>query len=114
MSEQNKESTTARARGDHGRPQRQGVVTSNKMAKTIVVEVERLVRHPIYGKFVRRSTKLYAHDEKSEAAMGDVVDIEFGKPMSKLKRWRLVRVVRKGSAADPVPGAVEGRDEVTA
>ena len=60
----------------HDRPLKQGTVTSNKMAKTIVVEVERLVQHALYGKFQRKSTKLYAHDEKGEASIGE----SFGSP----------------------------------
>jgi small subunit ribosomal protein S17 len=94
----------AKAQG-HDRPLKQGKVTSNKMAKTIVVEVERLVQHALYGKYQRKSTKLYAHDENGEASIGDVVEIEFARPISKLKRWRLVRVLRKGTANEPIPGA---------
>jgi small subunit ribosomal protein S17 len=90
----------------HDRPTKQGVVTSNKMTKTITLKIERLVRHPLYGKFVRRSTKLHAHDELQEANIGDVVEVEFCRPMSKLKRWRLVRIVRRGSdTTAPVPGS---------
>ena len=72
-----------------------GTVTSNKMTKTITVSVDRLVKHPVYEKFVRRRTKLHAHDENNEAAPGDVVELAQTRPLSKLKRWRLVRVVRK-------------------
>lgn len=72
-----------------------GTVVSNKMQKTVVVQVDRKVRHPIYEKFVSRRTKLYAHDEKSEAAIGDVVEICQTRPLSKTKCWRLVRVVQK-------------------
>jgi len=73
----------------------QGVVTSAKMDKTITVVVERKVRHPQYEKFVRRRTRLHAHDEKNVAHTGDIVEVAETRPLSKLKRWRLVRVVRK-------------------
>jgi small subunit ribosomal protein S17 len=72
-----------------------GVVSSNKMAKTITVAVERKVKHPIYGKFVKKTTKFHAHDEKSEATPGDVVKIMETRPISKTKRWRLVEIVEK-------------------
>ena len=74
---------------------RTGVVTSNKMQKTITVEVERKVKHPIYGKFLKKTTKFHAHDEKSECSIGDTVKIMESRPLSKTKRWRLVEVVEK-------------------
>jgi len=74
---------------------RMGVVSSNKMDKTIVVVVERKVKHPIYGKFVKKSTKFHAHDEKNECSIGDTVKIMETRPLSKTKRWRLVEVVEK-------------------
>jgi len=74
---------------------RQGVVTSNKMTKTITVAVERKVKHPIYGKFVKKTTRFNAHDEKNECTVGDVVKIMETRPLSKTKRWRLVEVVEK-------------------
>jgi small subunit ribosomal protein S17 len=74
---------------------RVGVVTSNKMTKTVTVAVERKVKHPIYGKFVKKTTKFHAHDEKNECTIGDVVKIMETRPMSKTKRWRLVEVVEK-------------------
>ncbi|MBE2229191.1 MAG: 30S ribosomal protein S17 [Chitinophagaceae bacterium] len=77
------------------RKTRIGVVTSNKMAKTITVAVERKVKHPIYGKFVKKTTKFHAHDEKDECSIGDVVKIMETRPLSKTKRWRLVEVVEK-------------------
>lgn len=77
------------------RKTRIGIVTSNKMAKTITVAVERKVKHPIYGKFVKKTTKFHAHDEKNECSIGDVVKIMETRPLSKLKRWRLVEVVEK-------------------
>lgn len=72
-----------------------GVVSSNKMDKSIVVKVERKVKHPLYGKFVKKSTKFHAHDEKNECSIGDTVKIMETRPMSKTKRWRLVEVVEK-------------------
>jgi len=72
-----------------------GTVTSNKMDKTISVLVERRVKHPLYGKFMRRSTKLLAHDEANECNEGDVVVIEASRPLSKNKSWRLQKVVTK-------------------
>ena len=72
-----------------------GTVISNKMDKTISVLVERTVRHPLYGKFMRRSTKLLAHDEANECNEGDVVVIEASRPISKNKSWRLQKVVSK-------------------
>ena len=77
------------------RKTRIGVVTSNKMTKTITVAVERKVKHPIYGKFVKKTTKFHAHDEKNEASIGDVVRIMETRPLSKTKRWRLVEIVEK-------------------
>ena len=77
------------------RKTRIGVVTSNKMAKTITVAVERKVKHPIYGKFVKKTTKFHAHDEKDECSVGDLVKIMETRPLSKTKRWRLVEVVEK-------------------
>lgn len=65
------------------------------MAKTITVAVERKVKHPIYGKFVKKTTKFHAHDEKDECTIGDVVRIMETRPLSKTKRWRLVEVVEK-------------------
>ena len=77
------------------RKTRIGVVTSNKMNKTITVAVERKVKHPIYGKFVKKTTNFHAHDEKDECTMGDIVKIMETRPLSKTKRWRLVEVVEK-------------------
>ena len=72
-----------------------GVVTSNKMEKTVTVEIERKVKHPIYGKFVKKTTKFHAHDEKNECGIGDIVKIMEARPLSKTKHWRLVEVVEK-------------------
>ena len=72
-----------------------GVVFSNRMDKTITVSVERKVKHPLYGKFVKKSTKFHAHDEKNECSIGDTVKIMESRPLSKTKRWRLVEVIEK-------------------
>jgi small subunit ribosomal protein S17 len=77
------------------RKERTGVVTSNKMNKSIVVMVETKVMHPKYGKFVKSSNKFMAHDEKGECGIGDLVKIMETRPLSKLKRWRLVEIVEK-------------------
>ena len=77
------------------RKTRIGVVTSNKMAKTVTVEVERKVKHPIYGKFVKKTTKFHAHDEQNTCSIGDTVRIMETRPLSKTKRWRLVEIVEK-------------------
>jgi small subunit ribosomal protein S17 len=71
-----------------------GRVVSNKMDKTITVMLERKVKHPLYGKFIRRSTKVHAHDEANECNEGDMVIVEQCRPISKSKTWRLVKVVR--------------------
>jgi len=75
----------------------QGRVVSDKMDKSITVLVERKVKHPIYGKYVKRSTKLHAHDENNECNIGDVVTIQESRPISKTKSWTLVSVVEKAS-----------------
>ena len=84
------------------RKERIGEVLSNKMNKTIVVRVERRFPHPRFKKVVTSYKKLYAHDEKSEAKPGDRVRIEETRPLSKLKRWRLVQVVERNQAVAPV------------
>ena|SRR5438874_2338868 len=84
------------------RKERLGEVISNKMAKTITVRVERRFAHPRFKKVVTGYKKFYAHDEKSEAKVGDRVRIEETRPLSKTKRWRLVEVVHKSSGVLPV------------
>lgn len=91
----NETNSTNLAESRNARKVMRGMVTSNKMNKTIVVQVDRKVRHPLYEKFVSRRTKLYAHDEQCEAKIGDVVEVVQTRPLSKLKRWRLLRVVQK-------------------
>ncbi len=77
------------------RKERVGVVVSNKMDKTIVVAVKRKVKHPIYGKFVNKTTKLYAHDDKNDCNIGDLVRIMETRPISKNKCWRLVEITER-------------------
>lgn len=86
-----------RSMGRGLRKYREGIVIENKMAKTLVVEVHRLEKHPLYGKFMRRSSTHYVHDEKAVGAVGDTVRIEATRPLSRLKRWKLASVVRKAS-----------------
>jgi small subunit ribosomal protein S17 len=93
-------STPTEARGN--RKQRTGEVISNKMAKTIVVRVERRFPHPRFKKVVTAYKKLYAHDEKSEAKVGDWVRIEETRPLSKTKRWRLMEIVERSSGVERV------------
>jgi small subunit ribosomal protein S17 len=78
-----------------GKKTRTGVVVSNKMQNTVVVAVERRLRHPIYGKVVRKTPHFYAHDGKNECEEGDLVRIMETRPLSKLKRWRVVEIVKK-------------------
>ena len=77
------------------RKERQGVVFSNKMDKTITVAVKWKEKHPIYGKFVNKTKKFHAHDEKNECNIGDVVKIMETRPLSKTKRWRLVQIIER-------------------
>lgn len=116
MSEVQKAETGGPAAGGHGGKARDGRTTvlgevmSDLMKKTVVVSQTRSVRHPKYGKFINRTTRYYAHDEDEKAKVGDVVEIEQTRPMSRLKRWRLVRIVRasegrvRGERDVPVPG----------
>src|SRR6478752_4305710 len=92
----------AAAENRGNRKERVGEVISNKMAKTIIVQVERRYAHPKFKKVVTGYKKFYAHDEKSEAKVGDRVRIEETRPLSKTKRWRLVEVVAKSSGVAPV------------
>jgi len=77
------------------RKQKTGVVVSNKMDKTISVQVERRLMHPLYGKFVKRSKKFFAHDEENTCNIGDKVRIMETRPLSKMKRWRLVEILER-------------------
>ncbi|MBW6533535.1 MAG: 30S ribosomal protein S17 [Mariniphaga sp.] len=77
------------------RKERVGVVVSNKMDKTIVVAEKRKVKHPIYGKFLNKTTKFYAHDEKNDCNIGDLVKIMETRPLSKNKCWRLIEIIER-------------------
>jgi small subunit ribosomal protein S17 len=87
--------TTGQAKKQSGRKQLIGTVVSNKMQKTIVIEVTRKKAHPLYGRVISIRKKFYAHDEKNEAHVGDTVCIEESRPLSRLKRWTLKEIVRK-------------------
>ncbi|MFT3911117.1 MAG: 30S ribosomal protein S17 [Ferruginibacter sp.] len=89
------EATTTTTVERNLRKTRIGVVSSNKMDKTITVKVERKIKHPLYGKFLKKTTSFHAHDEKNECSIGDTVKIMEARPMSKTKRWRLVEIVEK-------------------
>ena len=90
---------TSAADSRHQRQVLTGIVTSAKMEKTIVVEVQRLVKHPKYHRVVRISKKFYAHDEQRQAKTGDTVRIVASRPLSKLKRWRLKEVLTRNALA---------------
>ena len=77
------------------RKERIGVVTSNKMEKSIVVSIERKVKHPLYGKFVKKTSRFFAHDEENTCNEGDIVKIMETKPLSKNKNWRLVEIIER-------------------
>jgi len=77
------------------RKERVGVVVSNKMEKSITVNVDRRIKHPVYGKFMKKSNKFSAHDEKNECGIGDTVRIQETRPLSKNKRWRLVEIIER-------------------
>ena len=100
MVEPENKAATIRAR----RKEREGKVISNKMAKTIVVRVERRFPHPRFKKVVTGYTKFYAHDEKNEAGVGDRVRIQETRPLSKTKRWRLLEVIERNADAAQVVG----------
>ena len=94
------------------RPQRKarvGMVTSNKMTKTIVVRVDRLVRHPKYNRVVRHASSFKVHDEHNSASVGDRVRIMETRPLSKEKRWRLVEILTRASSAPPIPEETLGQ-----
>ncbi|MGN8246979.1 30S ribosomal protein S17 [Cellulomonas soli] len=93
--EKNAETTTAVTEARPYRKTRRGYVVSDKMDKTVVVEVEDRVKHPLYGKVIRRSSKIKAHDEQNSAGIGDLVVIMETRPLSATKRWRLVEILEK-------------------
>lgn len=80
---------------------RTGVVTSNKMDKSVVVRVDRMIKHKMYKRYVRRSAKFMAHDESNQCQIGDTVEIIESRPLSLRKRWRVMRVVRKAEGVEP-------------
>jgi small subunit ribosomal protein S17 len=88
-----------------------GTVTSDRMAKTRVVEIPRKVKHPKYGKFIHRKTVCYVHDEKNESHMGDLVRIEESRPMSRTKRWTMLEVVKKANVIGVAAAQVDSVDE---
>ena len=95
MATEQTQATAGTADERNRRKERIGLVVSNKMDKTITVLVERRIKHAIYGKFMKKSTKFHAHDEKNECGIGDTVKIMETRPLSKLKRWRLVEIGEK-------------------
>ena len=95
MADATPEVTTRESAERGARKFRVGLVVSDKMDKTITIAIERQVKHPIYGKFIKQTTKLKAHDETNDAGMGDLVRIQETRPYSKTKRWRLVEVVER-------------------
>ena len=88
------------------RQEKIGIVTSNKMQKTVVVTVERQFTHPFYKRVVRRSKNFLAHDEKNQCQVGDTVRIDATRPLSARKRWRVIEVLAKAAQAAPVPEGV--------
>ena len=88
------------------RQEKVGIVTSNKMQKSVVVTVDRQTTHPLYKRVVRRSTKFMAHDEKNECHVGDTVRIRETRPLSKSKNWRVVQVIAKSAHVAPLPESV--------
>ena len=97
-----KKTTTPAAEAQGGRRVEEGIVTSDVREKTIRVEIKRLVKHARYGKYIFRSTNLHAHDEKNEAKMGDRVEIVETRPISKQKRWKLVKIVERAAVLTAV------------
>ncbi|MBT4902616.1 MAG: 30S ribosomal protein S17 [Verrucomicrobia bacterium] len=90
--------TTSSARNSH-RKVREGIVVSSNMDKTVVVKISRRIAHPLYKKIITKFSKFHTHDEKNEAQVGDLVEIMETRPVSKTKRWRLVRIVKSGELA---------------
>jgi len=90
-----------------------GIVTSDKMNKSRRVEIPRLVKHARYGKYIRRRTICHVHDEQNESHLGDTVEIMESRPLSKLKHWRLIRIVRKAPEAAPLIEGPEGTGELS-
>jgi small subunit ribosomal protein S17 len=95
--------SSGQVRPQSRRQEKVGIVTSNKMQKSVVVTVERQIIHPLYKRVVRRSTNFLAHDEKNECQVGDTVRIEETRPLSRRKRWRVVEVISKAAQFAPLP-----------
>jgi len=89
------------------RQEKVGIVTSNKMQKSVVVTVDRQTTHPLYKRVVRRSIKFMAHDEKNESRVGDTVRIRETRPLSRSKRWRVVQIIAKAAQVTPLPESVQ-------
>lgn len=94
-----------------GRKVLRGVVVSDKMNKTRVVMVYRIVEHPKYHKYIKRRKKIYVHDENNESKVGDFVEVMETRPLSKLKRWRLVRIIKKAPVFEEIEREVVGHEE---
>lgn len=95
MSEQTEETSTTAPAAGGSHKEATGKVVSNKMNKTVVVAVDRLVRHPLVGKIMRRTKKFYAHDEENRCNIGDTVRVEETRPMSRTKRWRVAAILER-------------------
>jgi small subunit ribosomal protein S17 len=94
MTDQNSQQEVSNERSTSQRTV-EGRVVSDKMNKTVVVQVERKVKHPLYGKYVRRFSKMYAHDEENTCRIGDLVLIQQSRPLSKTKRWKLIEIIKR-------------------
>lgn len=103
----------AQTRSTSRRKTREGIVVSDRMDKTVVVRVERLVRHPLYGRVLRRRKKYMAHDENNECRVGDLVRIMECRPLSRHKSWRVVEIIRRADTGEERIEAVEESVEVT-
>lgn len=110
MTQSNVTSTQGAAQKTGRRQQKVGRVVSNKMDKTIVVVVESLKKHRIYKRTYKQTKRFHAHDEQNTCQIGDLVRIEESRPLSKLKRWRLVEIVKRGSGIVPVEELLAGVD----
>src|SRR5712691_8390440 len=110
MTQSNVTSTQGAAQKTGRRQQKVGRVVSNKMNKTIVVAVESLKKHRIYKRTYKQTKRFYAHDEENTCQIGDLVRIEETRPLSKLKRWRLVEIMKRGSGVVPVNELLAGVD----
>lgn len=89
------------------RQEKVGIVSSNKMQKSVVVTVERQTKHPLYKRVVRKSARFLAHDEKNECHVGDTVRIQETRPLSRRKRWRVIKIIAKSAQVAPVPESAE-------